>query len=190
MAHDNIEIEVKFPLYNIKEIISFLNKNAQRKTENVTQTDTYFTPAHKDFLSKKYPYQWLRLRESNKGVILNYKHFYPENQKETDYCNEFETEVNENIKQIFQRLDFKELVKVEKIRSTWQLKNVEVAIDEIKELGSFIELEITSNVENPKEAKAYLYKILQEMCAQIGEEDYRGYPFLLLEKRGYKLFSD
>ena len=187
MAHNNTEIEVKFPLYNPKQVIAFLNANAKKLTDKDFQKDTYFTPIHRDFLAVKFPYEWLRLRESPKGITLNYKHFYPENVKVIDYCDEFETrEDNATIMKIFENLNFKELVTVEKKRTTWILKDVEVAIDEVKELGYFIELEMTTSSDNPKEAKKYLYKLAEEIGAEIGEEDYRGYPFLLLEKRGYK----
>jgi adenylate cyclase, class 2 len=182
VAHDNIEIEVKFPLYNKDDVATYLNSNAQVKKMDVTQIDTYFTPAHKNFLEKEFPFQWLRLREAKGKTILNYKHFFPENVKNIDYCNEYEIEVTENIKHIFQAMEMKELVKVEKKRSTWQLGNVEVAIDEVTGLGPYIELEMTSYVQDTQIAKQNLYSLLKTMNAQIGDEDYRGYPFLLLEK--------
>jgi len=186
MAHSDIEIEVKFPLRNKEAVMLFLNQHAQPKTTSVVQKDTYFTPAHKNFLSNKYPYEWLRLRESGEEIVLNYKHFYPENEKTTDYCDEFETKVdNSVIRKIFASLQFKELVTVEKSRITWMYKDVEIAIDDIKELGSFIELEITTPFEDPKKAKEYLYTVVQEIGAEIGEEDYKGYPFLLLENQGH-----
>tara|TARA_Y100000310_G_C20571624_1_gene758338 strand:- start:323 stop:889 length:567 start_codon:yes stop_codon:yes gene_type:complete len=186
MAHNHIEIEVKFPLKNKATVINFLNQHAKQKAIQTLQKDTYFTPAHKNFLSTQFPYEWLRLRESEKELVLNYKHFYPENEKDSDYCDEFETKIEDPvIRKILTSLQFKELVTVEKNRTTWMFKDVEIAIDDIKELGSFIELEITTPYTDPKKAKEYLYTLVKEIGAEIGEEDYRGYPFLLLEKRGY-----
>ncbi|MBU2633916.1 MAG: class IV adenylate cyclase [Nanoarchaeota archaeon] len=184
MAHDNKEIEVKFPLKNSEQVISFLKKNAKKLNENDFQRDTYFTPIHRNFLDVKYPYEWLRLRESIKGITLNYKHFYPENVKTIDYCDEFETKIdNSIINKIFDSLNFKKLITVEKNRTTWIFKDVEIAIDDVKDLGPFIELEITTHFDDPKKAKEFLYKLTEEIGAEIGEEDYRGYPFLLLEKK-------
>ena len=65
-------------------------------------------------------------------------------------------------------------------------KDVEISIDQVEELGAFIELEITTHFDDPKVAKSYLYDIVKEIGAEVGEEDYRGYPFILLEKREYK----
>ena len=111
MAHNNVEIEVKFPLRNVEQVVNFLNKFAEKKVENSVQVDTYFTPTHKNFLEPDYPFQWLRVRESDKSIVLNYKHFYPENVKKTDYCDEFEAIVNSLvIKKILERLDFKKMV--------------------------------------------------------------------------------
>ena len=186
MAHKNTEIEVKFSLKNVGQVVSFLNKSAEKKVEKVVQVDTYFTPVHKNFLEPDYPFQWLRVRESDKNIILNYKHFYPENKKDTNYCDEFEVSMNSLIiKKILECLDFKKLIEVKKERTSWIYKNVEISIDKIEELGSFIELEITTHFEDPKVAKEYLYKLTKEIGAKVGEEDYRGYPFMLLEKQGY-----
>ena len=93
MATGDIEIELKFPINNPEELAVFLDANATPKQKNVRQVDTYFTPAHRDFLAMKYPYEWLRIREEEKGAVLNYKHFHPENVMKTDYCVEIETPV-------------------------------------------------------------------------------------------------
>ena len=187
MAHNNTEIEVKFPIRNFEHVRIFLNDNAKKKGKKTIQIDTYFTPAHKNFLEPKYPFQWLRVRESNKGIFLNYKHFHPENKKDVDYCDEFEATINSPIvKKILECLDCKKLVEVKKERVSWLYKDVEISIDKVEELGAFIELEVTTHFDDPKIAKKYLYKLIKEIGAEVGEEDYRGYPFILLEKIGHK----
>ncbi len=188
MANQDIEIEIKLPLENPEEIKKFLNENGKLISKDVFQKDTYFVPAHRDFLNVKYPFEWLRLRESQKGFSINYKHFYPENAKKTDYCDEFEAKIKnvEAVKKIFHNLDIKEAVIVEKVRTTWIFKEVEIVIDEVKNLGSYIELETTTHFENPQEGKKFLYKILEKLNAKVGEEDLRGYPFRILENKGYK----
>jgi adenylate cyclase, class 2 len=187
MAHNNTEIEVKFPLRNVEQVINFLKNNAEKKSEKTVQIDTYFTPSHKNFLDPDYPFQWLRIRESDRGVVLNYKHFYPENEKNVDYCDEFEVIISSPIvKKILERLDCKKLIEVKKERRSWMYKDVEISVDKIEELGAFVELEITTHFDDPKQAKEYLYRLVKEIGAEVGEEDYRGYPYILLEKRGYK----
>lgn len=105
--------------------------------------------------------------------------------KKTDYCDEFETKIEkaDQIEKIFRSIDIKETVVVEKTRSTWMYKEVEVAIDEVKNLGTFIELEATVHHDDPKVSKKGLYKGLEDLKAEVGEEDLRGYPYLIWESK-------
>lgn len=184
----DIEVEIKFELKNPEQVIEFLNQNAKPTAQNITQKDTYFTPPHRNFIDIKYPYEWLRIRETPKGNYINYKHFYPENVVKTDYCDEFETDIihPEAIKKIFNSLDVRELVVVEKSRSTWMFEDVEIAIDNVINAGVYIELELKKHFDDPKQGKEYLYNLLTKLNAQVGKEDLRGYPFIILEKQGYK----
>lgn len=188
MTKKDVEIEIRFPLKNPEQLIDQLNKKAKLITKDTFQRDTYFVPPHRDFLNNKYPFEWLRLRETNKGASLTYKHFYPENVENTDYCDEFQSIIdNVNaIKKIFESLNFKEIIIVEKLRSVWEYKGVKISIDNVKGLGMFIELEAKIDFEDPKEGKKFLYNILTELNADVGKEKLRGYPFYILEKKGYK----
>ncbi len=185
MANNDIEIEIKFPLNNPDEVKQFLNENGKLISEKVYQKDVYYTPIQRNFVAVKYPYEWLRLRKSPKGVFIAYKHFFPENSKFTDFCDEFETKVDslEVMEKIFASLDFKEVVIVEKIRSTWEFEEVEIVIDEVTDLGVYMELEAMGSFENPKEGKDHLYQVLKKLNANVGEEDLRGYAFKLLENK-------
>ena len=139
----NIEVELKFPLLNKDELIKKLNKVAKLEKEEDYQKDVYYIPIHRNFLDKKPVSEWLRLRETKKGFSINYKNWHKKDNPKTVSCDEFETKIEsiESIKKILKCLDFNEIVTVEKIRSVWTYKNVEIAIDQIKELGNFIELE-------------------------------------------------
>ncbi len=183
MAKD-IEVEIKFPLKNMTQLASNLNSIATPKKKDVFQKDTYFVPPHRDFMLYKRPYEWLRLRETAKGAHFNYKHFYPENVEKTDYCDEFQTNIEDAdaVRKILASLDFKELVVVEKTRNTWHFKDVEIAIDDVKGLGPYIELEAKKEFSTPQEAKEFLRKILAEIDAEVGDEDIEGYPRVLMKK--------
>ena len=185
MASNNIELEIKFALNNPDEVRGFLSANAEMTSENIRQKDSYFAPSHRDFLAVKYPFEWLRIRESGNETLITYKHQYPENVVEPDYTNEFETKIGsaEEMRSIFKSLDINELIVVEKVRTTWNYKNVEVMLDEVTDLGWFIEIEASTHFDDPKEGRKYLYEILKEVKANVGEEDFRGYPFMMLEKR-------
>lgn len=188
MSNKDIEIEIKFPLQNPDEVKEFLNENAKLISENIYQKDSYFVPIHRDFLAVKYPFEGLRLRKSRKGMFITYKHFFPENMKKTDYCDEFETEIDnfEAMEKMFKSLDFKDAIVVEKVRTIWIFEEVEIVIDEVTDLGFYIELEATGSFNDPKDGKTYLYEVLKKLKAKVEEEDLRGYPFRILENKGYK----
>ncbi|MFH1588961.1 MAG: class IV adenylate cyclase [archaeon] len=188
MGNKDIEIEIKLPLQNPEEVKEFLNKNAKLISENIYQKDSYYVPIHRDFLAVKYPFEWLRLRKSPKGMFITYKHFFPENVKKTDYCDEFETKIDnfEAMEKMFKSLDFKDTAVVEKSRTTWIFEEVEIVIDDVTDLGFYIELEAKRSFENLQDGKPYLYEVLKKLNAKVGEEDLRGYPFRILENKGYK----
>ncbi len=176
------EIEIKLPLENPETVEKFLDSVAKLVYKNHIQKDTYYIPKHRNFLEVKYPYEWFRLRESKKSSVT-YKHYYPENAEKNEYCDEFETEIADPaaLKQILLSLDFKQIIVVHKARSAWMLDDVEIAIDFVKKLGHFIELELKKEM-LPKEGLDYLRQTLNKLNAEVGKEDLRGYPFLVLEK--------
>ena len=182
----DIEVELKFPLKSPEKLIENLNKIAKKQEENY-QKDIYYIPSHRDFLKQNPIKEWLRIRVTKKGTKINYKNWHHNTESRAVSCDEFETgfEDSEILRKIFQNLDFKEIVIVEKIRKTWNFKDTEIAVDNIGELGDFIEIEYKGEIKEIDEIKEYLYKILKEIAAEVGEQIFKGYPHLLLEKEGY-----
>lgn len=182
---NNIEVELKFPLLNSKELIERLEL-ISRIEKKEFQKDIYFTPKYRDFLSKKPISEWLRLRESKKGFSLNYKKWHSAEGNKTVSCDELETKIGniDIMKKLLESLDFKELIIVKKNRATWNYKDTEITIDEVQELGEFIEIEAKGDFISIEEAKKHLYDIIKELGAEIGEQDFEGYPYLLLKQKG------
>ena len=181
------EVELKFPLLNHMKLVEKLESVAKPQKQADFQKDTYFNPAHRDFLSKKPISEWLRLRESKKGFSLNYKRWHNEDGSKAVSCDEFETKI-ENIdalRKLLESLNFKKLITVDKTRNVWNYKDTEIAIDEVRGLGVFIELEAKGNFTGIEEAKKHLYSVLKEIGAEVGEQDFEGYPYLLLKRNGF-----
>lgn len=187
MAHENIEIEIKHPLLNTNEVKNFLTKHAELTSENIVQKDTYYAPDNNNYLKKDYPYEWLRIRESAKWSSINYKHFFPENVKVSEYCEEYESKLEngESVKRILEYLSVKPIVVVEKRRSTWMFEGVEIALDEVTDLWSYIELETTTHFPSAWDGKKFLYEIAEKIWAKMWEVDLRGYPYRILENQWY-----
>ena len=188
MANNFREIELKFPLKNKEAVLAKLESLVGEPGQVVTQKDTYFNPPHRDFLEPEHVSEWLRIRETEKGATINYKNWHKEDNVESVKADEYETSIDEPeaMDRIFDVLQFKKLIVVEKKRQTWDYKDVEIAIDEVIDLGSFIEIEAKGNFESEEAAEKHLYDILKELGAEVGEQDFKGYPMLLLEKKGLK----
>jgi len=188
MANDNIEIEIKIPLdedtfFKVKEEV----KEIAKFEKSSYQIDDYFTPAHRNFVESQFPFEWLRIRKRSNKVILTYKHYYPENAEITTYCDEFETEIKnkEQLEKIFSALDFKKLVTVEKEREVYVYNNeFEISLDIVKDLGYFIEIESMKDFGSVDTTRKKLSEWAKTLGIDISKTDKRGYPFLIMKKKG------
>lgn len=178
-----IEIELKFPLLNPEQVIDKLNLIAQ--SEKSKQKDIYFTPPHRNFLESKPISEWLRLRESEKGFTVNYKKWHNAEGKAVS-CDEFETTIGNValLKKIFESINLKEIITVDKSRNTWNYKDTIIAVDEVTDLGFFLEIEAKGTFTTIDQAKQHLYTVLEELNAELGPQDFKGYPYRMLEQKG------
>lgn len=149
MGHkaDSIEIEDKFWVPNTKPLLNWLSKNAKFEYKK-RQIDEYFTPAHVDWLAEKYPNEFFRIRNADGDFSANYKFWYKtKTDHKGSHCDEFETDLDDGdqFKKMILAMGFKSRITVDKIRSSYQYKNFEIDIDEVKDLGTFCEIEIESD---------------------------------------------
>lgn len=178
---EDIEVEFKFPLNNSQDLSQRLEVIAELRERDVFHRDTYYTPQHRNFLDQDPILEWLRVRETKGNSSLNYKRFTPKN---STSCYEVETSVDAvTMKKILGALDFREIVTVEKLRNTWFYKGILVSIDRVKELGYFLELEACKEFASVDEAEERIQAVLGGLGADVGELDFRGYPYLLLKEK-------
>lgn len=182
MNMENIEIEITVNIEKSKPLTNFLEKNAEFRKEK-HQVDEYFTPAHRNFIKVKPTKEWLRLRDEDGKCSINYKNWHYDEPGKSSYCDEYETEVKDlnKLKKILEVLDFKTLVRVDKIRKTWTYKDYEIDFDSVKGLGDFVEIEYIGKEQvNPKKTTEEMVNFLKSLgCGKI-KRDYTGYPFQLL----------
>ncbi len=183
MASNHIEIEIKVNLENVNPLLDFLESKAIFQSEK-RQVDEYFSPSHDDFLAVRPVERWLRLRSANDKYSLNYKNWYFDTEGKSNHCDEFETKIEElePIKKMLSALNFKTIVIVDKLRKTWTYQDYEIAIDAVKDLGDFVEIEYIGkdNQADPKKIADEMIVFLKNInCGKI-TRNYVGYPFLLL----------
>lgn len=160
MAKDNIEVEIKTKVS--KEKFDQIKKKVEKTCKFIKSAhhiDDYYIPYHRNFLKLKYPYEWLSVRARNEKTILNYKCWYPRGVKISKYCDEYETEITDKkqLEKIFKVLNVKKFISVDKKRLTYTYKNkFEIALDKVKGLGYFLEVEALKHNKN-------LYKTHSEL---------------------------
>jgi len=183
MAHNNIEIEIQVNVENSAPLLDFLESHGVFQHE-VHQTDEYFSPAGDDFLAKRPVSRWLRLRQTGKGHSFNYKNWHFDKEGKSNYCDEFETKIEdmESTKKILTALKFNSIVVVDKIRKIWTFENYEIAIDSIRDLGDFVEIEYigTDKDIDPKKTTDAMILFLKNLGVGKITRNYVGYPFIML----------
>ena len=179
------EVEIKYPIKNpdhVRTVLAKLGAKPQRSAE--PQEDIYYVPAHRDFLEPAIVSEWLRIRKTDKKASINYKLWLPIGAEVATHCDEYESVVEDSValEKIFAALNMKQVVTVKKERSTWLLEDVEIALDTVEGLGTFIELEAKSESEDIENIHAHLQKVLQMLEAETLPQDRRGYPYQLLHR--------
>lgn len=175
------EIEIKVQIENSADLVKFLETEGRFLFEQ-KQVDEYFSPVHRNFIDKKPVEEWFRVRTEGSKSSLNYKKFDFDNTGRANHSDELEVGVSdpEEMKIILKKLDFKSLVVVDKFRRAWRYKDYEVAFDQVKDLGNFIEIEYKGNEGNPKIITDEMVIFLKTYnCGKISR-NFRGYPYMLL----------
>jgi len=171
------EIEVKYRLNEEakKRLLSELAQKKVKLKKRETEIDIYYSRPDKDFMKTR---ECLRIRYTSNYAELTYK---PGTTEEMLEENKFwKKEVTlvitgqiELVKELLRDLEYIELVKIEKERETYQIFDVILTIDHIKELGWFSELEVQSDDE------VYALETIESYAAKFGlrEEDLVSEPY-------------
>lgn len=182
---DNKEIEIQVRIEDSTNLLSFLSSNAQFQHES-HQVDTYYCPTHRDFLSIRPVDEWLRLRDSDGKYLITYKKYHRNAAGQSIYCDEYETPVEsmDQLQKIFEVLNFKPVAIVDKLRKTWRFQDYEIAVDRVKDLGDFVEIEYKgSNASlDPEQITNDMINFLKNLNVGEIKRNRVGYPFQLLFK--------
>lgn len=187
----NIEVEIKVKIDGFDDIKKKLSACGTLK-KGIRQVDEYYIPCHRDFFNQKpHPFEWLRIRTNPDKVVFEYDKSINKNAAgEQEYAEEYETEISqpEDFKKILGFLNFQKIVTIDKQREYWDCGNFEVALDDVKDLGTFVEVEVKGNFVDNITAKKECVKFLEKFGVENVEEKsiHKGYPVLLLDKTNLK----
>jgi len=177
------EVEVKARLKNKEEVIRLLKDRGVSFNKAITQIDTVYSPVNEPVPTPRGS-NVLRIREQDGVNIFTLKQ-PRENQLD---CLEYETVFTDKdqMEKIILTLGFHPRTRVSKTRQKAKYNDLEICLDEVEELGSYIEVEkITS--EEPLKVQEELMSFLLELGVSKEDQVFDGYDVLLLKKAG-KIF--
>ncbi len=179
VSRSDIETEIKIKLSEdeYKNLELLMEQNAEFMREN-HHVDTYYQPKHRKFVKEGTINEWLRIGERGNKNIINYKNWYD------NYCDEFEVEIDDvnNLNKIFDKIGLEKIATVDKVRKTYfYLDKYEVALDTVKDLGYFVEIEVKKYEKSADLEYDELLRVAKRINLNLDNQDRKGYPYYLLD---------
>ena len=178
------EIKIKIDKPKYQSLISYMDDNAEYINES-NHLDVYYEPAHRSFIDSDIIKEWLRIGKRGNKNVITYKNWH------NVHCDEYEVEIDDidKIQKIFDVLDFKKISKVDKKRRKYiYLDKYEISLDNVKELGYFIEIEVIKYDNDVMQEYDDLLELAKKLELNLDDIDKKGYPYYFINKnvRGNK----
>ncbi len=182
----HLEVEQKFPLADVAAVERRLAELGAQASETLEQIDRYFNHPARDFAQTD---EALRLRSSGDKHFITYKG--PKLDAATKTRRELELPLAggstalADFAELLTALGFRPVAEVHKVRRRfeipWEGKTVEAVIDDVAEVGNFLELELSANETDVEAAKA----CIASLAARLGlvKTERQSYLELLLARR-------
>jgi adenylate cyclase class 2 len=180
------EVEQKHHVADVKELIARLKKLGAALGAPIEQSDQYFAHPSRDFAKTD---EALRIRTVGDKSLVTYKG--PKLDSTTKTRREIELPLGPNdadgsrFAELLEALGFKPVAIVRKTRRTCRIcvggDEVEVALDDVDQVGSFVELELQADDATLEAAKQSIAQLAAEL--DLGPQERRSYLEMLLEKK-------
>jgi len=170
------EIEIKLKVNDLSAIEKKLKELGCLLSENILQHDVIYSLKDKqaEFNKSKEGDIIIRIRKQDDVAQLNLK-----KQMSYEMDNiEYETEIKnpEAVHQMLMLLGWTPTVEVRKVRRKGKLSDYEICLDEVEELGNYIELEkLTSDSDDPNKVRQELFEALTPFGLSEKDEEIKGY---------------
>jgi adenylate cyclase class 2 len=181
-----LEVEMKFPVVDFRGVEGYLSRWQAAAESPRTDVDQYFNAPDRDFARTD---EALRLRRIGSANFITYKG--PKRDAQTKTRTEIEVPLAEGDKaaedfaRLAVRLGYRPVPKVQKQRHVFHVERggfkMEICLDEVKDVGRFVELEILADEEDLEKARAIVMQTATELG--LGASERRSYLELLLARR-------
>ncbi|MCG6154694.1 class IV adenylate cyclase [Rubinisphaera margarita] len=180
------EVEVKYPVHDLDVLRQSLDGLGAVCEDSVEQEDLYFGHPLRDFASTD---EAFRIRRTDNRNGMTYKG--PLLDQETKSRQEVEVDLGDGVEQnrkmqvILEQLGFSVVHCVKKSREIYHLpdedREVEIVIDHVDGLGTYVELECVSEESQFEETRKWILDLAQRL--HLGPKvERRSYLRLLLDR--------
>lgn len=179
-----IEIKLEITKEKYEELVNLFVEKAKNYKEK-EQNDMYFSPQANPFFGNDVNDECLRIRVLKDKNILSYKKIFFGESEADIHLEEHETEIAdlEQTKKILSCLNISEVLTLQKLRKTFVYQDIyEIALDQVKDLGYFIEIEIKDDSLSVVDANEKLKSIVCELGLDISKRNLDGYANMLYDK--------
>lgn len=186
-----MEIEIKIPLEincSSLNVITRISEKLGPPLEELIQIDTYFQNPMRNFRlsDEALRVRLIQFETGKKKVEITYKG--PKQGTTMKVREEITIEVSNNkkAKKILENLGFQEVAKIRKKRINWYREGIILSLDEVEDLGSFLEIEVTTFPGQPDEitnGKKIILDLVKEIIPNwSGQDERKSYLELKLLK--------
>jgi adenylate cyclase class 2 len=181
-----LEIEMKFRVADFAPIKTILAEWRARPDEAVDEADHYFNAPDRDFARTDEALRLRRIGANNRVTYKGPKQAGPtKTRTEIEVSLENGAEAADDFCRLLTHLGYSAVTIVRKKRLVYHFTTtgfpLQICLDDVENLGRFVEVEIVATEENKDQAQA----VLQQMAADLGLENAERRSYLemvLLEK--------
>jgi adenylate cyclase class 2 len=171
-----MEIEVRAKIRNTETIEKNLKKLGAVLAEKVVQDDIYFGST---CLFDKIGYSFMmRVRDEGEKSFLTYK---GARTKMDGVWEEYEFAIEDKkvAIQMLKAMGLEKIIRVKKTRKVYKLKGFSICVDNIRNLGNFIEIELISK---KNRGKNRICKLMTDIGIEQNRIIHKGYITMMLKK--------
>lgn len=177
-----MEVEAKVRVSNLKEVKRKLVKLGAKFSKIKTQADFYYKEKGKELEPQRPGSSLLRIRHQGKKKFLTLKALTEQEGAWIEH--EVEIDSDDKMHNLLLALGYTRALTITKERTPGMFGEFELCLDDIQELGLYLEISLDS--EDKENAKKKLVSFLNSLGFKEEYIEHRGYARILFEKMGVK----
>jgi len=171
-----LEVEVKGKVEDLKTVEAKAKALGFSFVGVEEHSDIYYRHPLRDFAKTD---EAIRVRTVNGKRVLTYKG--PKVDKVSKTREEIEVEVDGDMPKVLEKLGFSPVTEVAKVRRIYTKGDIEVCLDDVRDVGTYVEVECKST--NLEETRARVMAVVKALGIKDKDLERNSYLQLLLAKR-------